>query len=85
MIPQAWKDVVVRLQLSEVLVYRLLEDLDVEVESYFIDDYTTGDRPYEGHYLHYSTRIKKEFSPVTIKQAVVGNGKADKNQRQKNS
>jgi Zinc carboxypeptidase len=64
-IPQAWKDVVVRLQLSEVLVYRLLEDMDVEVESYFIDDYTTGDRPYEGHYLHKAIQVQKESTTIT--------------------
>jgi len=64
-IPQAWRDVVVRLQLSEVLVYRLLEDMDVEVESYFIDDYTTGDRPYEGHYLHKAIQVQKETTTIS--------------------
>ncbi|MFT4601821.1 MAG: hypothetical protein ACI857_002004 [Arenicella sp.] len=67
-IPQAWKDVVARLQMNGVGVYRLLQDQDVEVESYFIDNYSTGERPYEGHYLHKSIDLEKETTTITYKQ-----------------
>ena len=59
-IPQAWTDVVIRLQMNGVKLDRLTTDVDLEVETYYIDNYSTGERPYEGHYLHKSIEVSKE-------------------------
>ena len=58
-IPQAWKEVIFRLQMSEVPVYRLLNDTAYTCEVYYIDDYETMKRPYEGHYLHKNIKVSK--------------------------
>ncbi|RZK83148.1 MAG: hypothetical protein EOO92_00185 [Pedobacter sp.] len=60
-IPQAWIKVVELLKLNGVKIQRLIENERLEVQSYYIQDYKTGAKPYEGHYLH--TAVKLE--PVT--------------------
>lgn len=51
-IPQAYHEVIERLEWNGVKVERLKEDIDVEVEMYRIEDYETTSYPYEKHYLH---------------------------------
>ncbi len=51
-LPQAWREVVERLKLSGVQMYPLTSDTVLEAEVYYIVDYHTGSRPYEGRYLH---------------------------------
>jgi hypothetical protein len=58
-IPQAWTEIIIRLQMNGVQIDRLTEDTDLEVECYFIDDYNTVENPYEGHYLHRSVELTK--------------------------
>jgi hypothetical protein len=64
-IPQGWKDVIVRLQLNNIRLYRLTEDKVIDVEVYYIDDYSTADNPYEGHYLHKNIKVSKEVRQMT--------------------
>lgn len=64
-IPQGWKDVIVRLQLNNIKLYRLTENKVIDVEVYYIDDYVTGDNPYEGHYLHKNIKVSKEVRQMT--------------------
>ncbi|MCB9276753.1 MAG: hypothetical protein H6564_22155 [Lewinellaceae bacterium] len=56
LIPQAYAEVVERLQWNGVTALRLAEDVEAELDFYYIDDYKTVDSPYEGHYLHHSVR-----------------------------
>ena len=63
-IPQAWTEVIIRLQLNDIEIFRLVEDQQVEVEVYYIDNYDTGTRPYEGHYLHHSISVTKETKVI---------------------
>ncbi|UKN03096.1 hypothetical protein K6119_06165 [Paracrocinitomix mangrovi] len=65
-IPQAWLDVIVRLQLNDIKMYQTTEDLELETEVYYIDDYTTVSHPYEGHYLHRNTTVSKQIQTMTI-------------------
>lgn len=51
-IPQAWKEVVERMNLNGIKMSRLKNDTTLKVEVKYIRDYKTGTRAYEGHYLH---------------------------------
>lgn len=53
LIPQAWHEVIERLELNGVEVYSILADTVIEAEVSFINGYETYSRPYEGHYLHH--------------------------------
>lgn len=51
-IPKAWDRVFTLLKLNNVKVDELKSDSKIAVESYYITDFKTTTRPYEGHYLH---------------------------------
>lgn len=58
-IPQAYGEIIERLQWNGVEVKRLTEDLTAEMEMYYIRKYE--DRAaYEGHYLHYNVEVEKK-------------------------
>lgn len=58
-IPQAYSEVIERLQWNGVKMQQLQEDEVKLVHAYYIEDYE--DLPaYEGHYLHYRTKVRKE-------------------------
>ncbi|MEM1319531.1 MAG: M14 family zinc carboxypeptidase [Bacteroidota bacterium] len=58
-IPQAYGEVIERLQWNGVELKRLAEDGELEVELYRILDYKTTKSPYEGHYLHSNVKVEK--------------------------
>lgn len=51
-IPQAYWEVIQRLKWNKVILHRLTKDTALDVDFYYIDDYKTSPRAYEGHYLH---------------------------------
>ena len=63
-IPQGWKNVIERLEMNNIKMKRLSKDTIITVESYYIEDYKTIKNPYEGHYLHYDVKVKKENQQV---------------------
>jgi hypothetical protein len=62
-IPQAWGKVVELFKLNRVALKRLKHDTTLNLQMYYIDDYKTGSRPYEGHYLHSNVKL----NPVDAK------------------
>jgi hypothetical protein len=58
-VPQAWKEVIERLQLNQVELSKLETDTVLEVEYYYVEDLKTSDNPYEGHYLHSNVELRK--------------------------
>ncbi|GAA3947648.1 M14 family metallopeptidase [Hymenobacter algoricola] len=62
-IPQAWEAVADRLRLSGVQLEPLLRDTVLTAETYYIADYKTGSRPYEGHYVHTAVELRTERQP----------------------
>jgi hypothetical protein len=62
-VPQSWFRVIYRLQSNGVVMHQLVEDNELEVEVYYIEDYQTGS-VYEGHYAHSNTRVRKEIQKV---------------------
>ncbi|MCB2410125.1 M14 family metallopeptidase [Hymenobacter lucidus] len=67
-IPQAWGEVVERLRLSDVELRRLTRDTTLTTGVYYIADYKTGPRPYEGHYLHNKVELRTEQQPLTFRK-----------------
>jgi hypothetical protein len=63
-IPQSWHEVIKRLKMNNIAMTRLEKDTTIAVEMYFIEDYETVKNPYEGHYLHYNVKVRKEYMPV---------------------
>ncbi|WP_233260708.1 M14 family metallopeptidase [Pedobacter sp. HMWF019] len=56
-IPKAWTKVIELLKLNNVVVKELREDAVLPVESYYIADFKTVSRPFEGHYLHSNVQV----------------------------
>lgn len=63
-IPQAYQEVVERLRWNGVTVHRLTTDQVLDVEMYRIKDFKTRNA-YEGHYLHYDTKVNTESTEWT--------------------
>ncbi|WP_162055192.1 M14 family zinc carboxypeptidase [Pontibacter pamirensis] len=62
-IPQAWGEVIERLKVDKVQLQQLKKDTTLTLETYYITDYKTGQRPYEGHYLHSDVQVEKRNIP----------------------
>jgi hypothetical protein len=63
-IPQAWQEVIERLQLNGIDMQELKSDSVVKAEAYYIENYQTGKNPYEGHYLHSKITTRKEQQEI---------------------
>ncbi len=57
-IPKAWDRVITLLKLNQVKLRELKSDQKIVVDSYYIGDFKTGTKPYEGHYLHSAVAVK---------------------------
>jgi len=62
-IPQAWQKVVELFKLNNIVMHQLTHDTTLDLQMYYIGDYKTGQRPYEGHYVHSNVKL----NPVTAK------------------
>ena len=59
-IPQAWEEVIERLQLNGVNMYQLQEDRELTAEFYYIKDLKSYPRSYNGHFYHHELKASKE-------------------------
>ena len=59
-IPQAYKEVIERLQWNGVQMEALVSDTVLEVERYRIASMNSVSHPYEGHYIHYDVEVTVE-------------------------
>ena len=59
-IPQAYQEIIQRLQWNGVQLQQLNKDQTIAVEMYRIKDYKSANTPYEGHYLHREVEVEKE-------------------------
>ena len=64
-LPQSWKEVVLRLELNGINLIPLNNDTTIEVTSYYIKNHDTKNRPYEGHYLHHKVEVEKVKQQLT--------------------
>lgn len=65
-IGKQWQNVIKRLDLNKITYTTLKKDTIVSVESYKIDDYQTSNSPYEGHYIHYNTKVVATEKELTF-------------------
>ncbi len=66
LIPQAWTEVVDRLRRAGTSLRRLTRDTTLTGEVYYVQDYKTGPRPYEGHYLHSQVELRTVQQPTAF-------------------
>jgi hypothetical protein len=62
-IPQAWGKVIDLFKLNSVAMHRLTHDTTLNLQMYYIEDYKTPAKPFEGHYLHSNVKL----NPVDMK------------------
>ncbi|MGN6640315.1 MAG: M14 family zinc carboxypeptidase [Mucilaginibacter sp.] len=62
-IPQAWQKVIELFKLNNIAMRRLAHDTTLDLQMYYVGDYKTPSRPYEGHYLHSNVKL----NPVDMK------------------
>lgn len=65
-IPQAWPEVIALLKRNGVKLQALPSDTLLTVSAYYIDDYKTGPRPYEGHYIHTGVKVRTEVQRIAF-------------------
>jgi hypothetical protein len=56
-IPQAWGKIIELFKLNNVAMQRLAHDTTLDLQMYYIADYKTPQRPFEGHYLHSNVKL----------------------------
>lgn len=66
-IGKQWTNAIALLELNNIEFTRFKKDTLLTVESYTIEAYQTGTRPYEGHYLHYGTEVSAKVSTQQIR------------------
>lgn len=64
LLPQAWKEVIERLKFNGIEMDRLKRDTVIEAAVYYIRDYTTVKKPYEGHYLHSDVKVDSDTQRI---------------------
>ncbi|MFK5971887.1 MAG: M14 family metallopeptidase [Flavobacteriaceae bacterium] len=67
-IKKGWTKIISRLELNKIDYSILQKDTVLTVESYKIDGYKTLEQPYEGHYLHYNTKVVKSREQLQFRQ-----------------
>lgn len=67
LIPQAWGEIIQRLQLNRIPLSRLQADTTLFVERQRIVAYETVKNPYEGHYLHTQVAISPVHDTVLFR------------------
>jgi hypothetical protein len=56
-IPQAWGKIIDLFKLNSVAMRRLTHDTTIALQMYYIEDYKTPQKPFEGHYLHSNVKL----------------------------
>jgi hypothetical protein len=62
-VPQAWGKIIDLFKLNNIVMHQLAHDTTLSLQMYYMADYKTPQRPFEGHYLHSGVKL----SPVEMK------------------
>lgn len=63
-IPQAYEKIIKLLELNGVKTEKLVSDTLLTVEMYYIKDFETLDKPFEGHYVHSKVMVESKVMKV---------------------
>jgi hypothetical protein len=66
-LPSAWREVVERLQLNGVSMHQFPADTLLEADVYYIEDFSTAEQPYNGHYRHSNVKTRSVREEVQIR------------------
>lgn len=66
LIPQAWGEVAERLRRNGATLEPLTRDVTVPVEVYYVEDFKTTAKPFEGHYVHSQVQLRPQRETVTF-------------------
>jgi hypothetical protein len=67
-IPRSWKRVLQILHNNDIRMIQSDMDSVTIAEVYYIDDFKTTENAYEGHYLHYDTKVLLKTDTVNIRK-----------------
>ncbi|MFO7718901.1 MAG: M14 family metallopeptidase [Gillisia sp.] len=67
-IPQGWWNVIEILKSNQVIMNPIKNDTTILVEVSHIDEYSTRDKAYEGHYPHYNTSVTKTQDSIKFRK-----------------
>lgn len=67
-IPQGWHNIVDRLRLNHVQMKAIEQDTTIKLAVYYIADFETFKSPFEGHYMHYNTQVRKESKEIRLRK-----------------
>ncbi|WP_246202300.1 M14 family metallopeptidase [Spirosoma agri] len=59
-IPQAWAEVIAHLKRNGVQLQGLTNDTTMAVSAYYVTDFKSAQRPFEGHYVHTGVKVRTE-------------------------
>lgn len=65
-ISQSQWEIINLLKLNNISLVEVEKDSIIEIEAYQISDYQTIKSPFEGHYLHYNTKIESKKEKIKI-------------------
>lgn len=65
-IPRGYRNIALKLRENKIRFDQLKRDTTFLAEVYHIENYSTYTNAYEGHYPHYSTKIRKSQEEVTV-------------------
>jgi hypothetical protein len=67
-IPNGYWNIVQLLRTNKIKVPMVRKDSIVDAEVYRIKSYETVNRPYDGHYLHFNTKVESTTEKLTLKE-----------------
>lgn len=67
-IPKSENKVLEYLKRNNIKMKKMQQDSTIFVQEYQISDFKTVKNPYEGHYLHYDTKVKSEFKNLKFRK-----------------
>ena len=65
---QGWHDIVERLENNNIEYFLFEKDTAMTVTVNHIEDFETRKIPYEGHYLHYNSKVEKSTKEINFKE-----------------
>lgn len=63
-LPQAWEEIVEKFDNNEVEYFKLTEDTEIEVESYYIDKTSPSNRATQGHKLNQNVEVSSKIQSI---------------------
>lgn len=62
------KDVILRLRENNVLMQEVKQDSLIDLTFFRVRDYKSGNKPYEGHFLHNSIQVEEQEGKIQLKK-----------------